>query len=243
MRFHIGLFAVMVATAAHGETLNDADKAALAGEWRAACGAEASDTSLVLEFALTGGTVQLDDGTEDGGTFSVAALQKQGRLVLAGHTVKWGGQDFRRCRAPVSRAAIRLSNAELAQFSSGMPPDDAVFVDTRARGGCKALDYQYLTIDLVGPLGFQLGRWNSFHLGEAIAGGKKPPFDDNANFTIEKAESRPDGIKLTITERIPPNGSRGDTATITLTTVAGKLSIPEWKRTYLRCPEAALAAH
>ena len=36
-----------------------------AGEWRAACGAEASDTSVVLEYAFTGGTAAVEKAAKD----------------------------------------------------------------------------------------------------------------------------------------------------------------------------------
>lgn len=220
-----------------------AEADAFAGEWRSACGAEASGPRLVLEFALTGGTIFVDDGSEDSATYPIADMQRQGKLSLQGKTLKWEGHTFQRCRTSADRAAIRLSKAEIVRLSSAMPPDNAIFVDARAKGGCKALDYQYLTIDLVGPLGFSLGRWNSMHLAEALADGKKAPFDEVSNWTIDKAQSAQDGIKLTVTELIPPNGSRGDTSVVTFATQDDRLSIPEWKRRYLRCPEGALAAH
>ena len=49
--------------------------------------------------------------------------------------------------------------------------------------------------------------------------------------------------KITITELIPPNGSRGDTMTITLVpTIDGRASVPEWKRSYMRCSANQLSA-
>jgi hypothetical protein len=215
----------------------------LSGEWRAACGAEAGDTSVVLEYAFTGGTAAIDNGMEEeSGTFPIVELEKQGKLSLKDGVVKWQGQTFKRCRGPADRSAIKLSKAQLAEIATTMPPAYPVFVDARAKAGCKARDYQYLRIDLIGPLGFELGRWNSLHLGELLAGDGKPPLpvDEVSNWKIEKAESVPGGYKLTITELIPPNGSRGDTTTITLATSSGgKLSVPEWKRSYIRCAEGS----
>lgn len=283
MRIGTGLIAAILAVcvspalAAQG-TLSAADKAALAGEWRAneakpdgACGrdAGAGDTTMVVEFALTGGTVTLEDGSEGGGAYQIGsadaaqdhiriALKDSGELWFVhrpggllksqsseGVTPEVAGLTFKRCREPADRGRIKLSAAQIAQISSTMPPDRAVFVDARAKGGCKALDYQYLTIDLVGPLGFTLGRWNSAHLGEALADGKKPALtlDEVANWTVDKAEAVPGGYRLTITELIPPNGARGDTSVITLAAPAGgKTAVPEWKRSFLRCPESSLAA-
>jgi len=236
---------IWLAIAAAAVLSGPAAAADLAGEWRAACGAQAGGTSVVLEYAFTGGTATIDDGTEDGGTFPIAALEKQGKLSLAGGAVKWNGQTFKRCRAPADRSAIKLSKTQLAELATTMPPDRAIFVDARAKAGCKARDYQYLRIDLIGPLGFELGRWNSVHLAERLASGGKAPLavDQVSNWTIEKAESVPGGYRLTITELIPPNGSRGDTSTITLATSSGgKVSIPEWTRLYLRCPASSLIA-
>jgi hypothetical protein len=212
----------------------------LAGEWRAACGAEASETSVVLEYTFTGGTAAVDNGMEeDSGTFAIAVLEKQGRLSLKNGAVTWEGKAFTRCRKPADRSAIRLDKNQILTLSS------AIFVDARAKSGCRARDYQYLRIDLIGPLGFALGRWNSVHLAETLAAGGKSPvtIDEVSNWTIEKADITQAGVKLTVTELIPPNGSRGDTTTVTLATADGKLSIPEWRRTYLRCPNGVGAAH
>ncbi len=215
----------------------------LAGEWRAACGANATGTSVVLEYAFTGGTAAVDTGVqEEMGPFPIPDLEKEGKLSIRNGVVKWQGETFERCRGPADRSAIKLAKAQLQDIATTMPPDFPVFVDARAKAGCKARDYQYLRIDLIGPLGFELGRWNSYHLGERLAdGGTAPlPLDELANWRIEKAESIPGGYRLTITELIAPNGSRGDTTTITLATSSGgKLAIPEWKRSYIRCADGS----
>lgn len=283
MRIGTGLIAAILAVcvspalAAQG-TLSPADKTALAGEWRAneakpdgACGrdAGAGDTTMVVEFALTGGTVTLEDGSEGGGAYAIGsadaadthiriALRDSGELWFVrrpggllksqsseGVSPEVAGLTFKRCREPADRSPIKLSAAQIAAISSAMPPDRAIFIDARAAGGCKALDYQYLTLDLVGPMGFSLGRWNSAHLAEALADGRKPKLarEPVANWTVDKADAVPGGYRLTITERIPPNGARGDTSVITLAAPAGgKTDIPEWKRSFLRCPASSLAA-
>jgi hypothetical protein len=283
MRIGTGLIAAMLVVCISPalraqDTLSAADKRALAGEWRAneakpdgACGRDASagDTTMVVEFALTGGTVTLEDGSEGGGAYAIGstdaadnhiriALKDSGELWFVrrpggllksqsseGVSPEVAGLTFKRCREPADRSAIKLGAAQIAAISSAMPPDSAIFVDARAAGGCKALDYQYLTIDLVGPTGFSLGRWNSAHLAEALADGRKPKLarDAVANWTVDKADAVPGGYRLTITERIPPNGARGDTSVITLAAPAGgKTDIPEWKRSFLRCPASSLAA-
>ncbi len=238
-----------------------------------ACGQNAKeyDRVLQLEFALTGGQFYFNDGDgsedavssvpikavdtnngalrfglADGGTWLFRSDGKH----LTVQTPPAGREDikgaiFTRCREPADRSAIKLSKAQIAEISSALPPQNYIFVDARAKAGCKALDYQYVFFDLVGPLGFSAGRWNSYHLAERLAGGKKPSLaiDEIANFTIDKAEAAPNGIHLTLTELIPPNGSRGDTATITLTLAKnGTAAIPEWKRTYRRCADSELAA-
>jgi hypothetical protein len=273
------IFVVSISPALRAQNmLSPADKAVLAGEWRAnaakpdgACGrdAGAGDTTMVVEFALTGGTITLGDGSEGGGAYAIGAadsadnhirialkdsgelwfVRRPGGLLKSqsseGVSPEVAGLTFKRCREPADRSPIKLSAAQIAVISSVMPPDHAIFVDARAAGGCKALDYQYLTLDLVGPMGFSLGRWNSAHLAEALADGKKPKLARDAvvNWTVDRAEAVPGGYRLTITELIPPNGARGDTSVITLAAPAGgKTAVPEWKRSFLRCPAAGLSA-
>lgn len=248
--------------------LSATDQAALAGELRNGCGAETSDMSVVMEFTVTGGTIWLDDGTEGADSYRVVSatmtkdrlhftLKDGGKMVFVRRSdgkmtgeessgLQFQGRTFQHCREAADRSAIHLSKAELADISASMPPDNPIFVDARAKEGCKVLDYQYLAIDMVGPLGFSMGRWKSADLAEKEADGKKTKLvtDEFTNWKIEKAESTPQGTRLTVTELIPPNGSRGDTTTITLTKSAGgKVVIPEWKRTYLRCTEDQLATH
>lgn len=275
----LGLSAIVLAAftaAAQAAPLTPADQLKLAGEWRAnpdkpdgACGQNASvgDMRFTLEFAVTGGQIFVDDGSEASQTFAVKgdSTAKALTFSLAG-SGSWKfsrkgdalvsdappdlydsqkGLVFHRCRPAASRAAIKLNKDQLGIVSSAMPPNHYIFVDARARQGCKALDYQYLTIDLVGPLGFTVGRWNSMHLAEQLADGKKPKLaiDEVSNWTIDKAEAVANGYKFTITELIPPNNSRGDTTTITLApTIDGRASVPEWKRTYARCSASQLRA-
>ena len=234
-----------------------------------ACGqnAGAGDMRFTLEFAATGGQIFVDDGTESSQTFPVKVdasakaatfdLGKSGAwkfsrkgdaLVSDSPPDLYAEQKrlvFHRCRGAADRSAIKLTKDQIGIVSSAMPPNHVIFIDARAKNGCKALDYQYLTFDLVGPLGFTLGRWNSTHLGEQLADGKKPKLavDEVSNWTIDKAEAVANGYKFTITELIPPNGSRGDTMTITLVpTIDGRASVPEWKRSYMRCSANQLSA-
>ncbi len=247
------LFVPIVAEAA---TISPADDALLAGEWATACGmkADGSRLRMVIEFAATGGQVSLDDGTEGAGQYPIkSATVTKDRValsfgemggftflrkgdVLQGTSGDVANLSFTRCRPAADRSAIKLDRQALHYLSAQMPPDYAYFVDARVKDGCKATDYQYLTIDLVGPLGFTLGRWNSWNLAEKVAAGAKQPFDEVTNFTIDKAERMGTNYRLTVTELIPPNGSRGDTTTITLApTPTGVLNVLEWKRSYRRC--------
>lgn len=184
MRVWIGMFVWVLAATPAAAALIEADKTALTGEWRPSCGAQAQpgETRIAIEFALTGGVANIDDGTESAGSFAIVskdgstfALKDGRKFVFAGGPLKWNGQFFKRCRGPVDRSAIRLTKAQTAEISSAMPPDQAIFVDARAKGGCKALDYQYLTLDLVGPMGFSLGRWNSEHLGRRWRRARRRP--------------------------------------------------------------------
>ena len=270
------LVGALAATAVQAAPLSPADQTKLAGEWRAnlekpdgACGQNAGDGDMrfTLEFAVTGGQMFVDDGSESSQTFAVKgdSTAKALTLLLAGDGAwkfsrkgdalvsdappdLYGNQKgliFHRCRPAADRSAIKLSKSQIAAVSAALPPNNYIFVDARARLGCKALDYQYLTIDLIGPLSFSIGRWNSMHLAEQLADGKKPKLaiDEVSNFTVDKAEAVANGTKFTITELIPPNGSRGDTTTITLApTIDSRVSVPEWKRTYLRCSVSLLRA-
>ena len=89
----------------------------------------------------------------------------------------------------------------------------------------------------MGPLGFTAGRWNSGALAEKLAVNEKPAVapDEIANWTIEAVEPTPEGWRVTATELIPPNGSRGDTTTFSLVAKDNTLAIPEWKRDFVRC--------
>ncbi|MBI1329022.1 MAG: hypothetical protein GC166_03850 [Alphaproteobacteria bacterium] len=266
---------VLSASLAHAAPLSPAVQQSLAGEWRAnpekpngACGADAGngDILMVIEFALTGGTISLDDGTEGGGEYAIASgmadkshitlkttedtaftfARLSGGLLKADASAESiGGMTFKRCRPPADRSAIKLTKAQLADVAHDFLPKRYVFIDTRAKKGCKATDYQYVFFNLVGPLAFEAGRWNSYHVGELLADGKKPklPLDDIANFTIGKADYANGAYRFTLTELIPPNNARGDTTTITLKLAKdGTATIPEWKRTYKRCAESELAA-
>jgi hypothetical protein len=129
-----------------------------------------------------------------------------------------------------------LSIVLCAGTASAMP-GGPILIDSRAPKGCKAALYQYFDFDVVGPGGFVLHRWSSSAAGEKLADGGKLGFatDEIADFTIDQADAIPGGYRFKVTERIPPNGSRGDTTTITVNVKGQTATIPEWKRSYAVC--------
>lgn len=261
---------VLGALSTHAAPLAGAARDAYAGEWRAnvgssasACGAGAAPGAVhfTLEFAMTGGSMFVDDNSESAGTQKVQSIDDTaGTVTLKLHDGAWTfkhaaggvlisdkpldaysemhGLTFRHCMPAADRGAIHLNAAQTAAISGAMP-NGPLLVDLRAKKGCKANAYQYLNFDLVGPAGFALHRWNSTAAGERLADGGKLAFliDDVADFRIEKADVVPGGYRFTVTELIPPNGARGDTTTINVVVNAKNhtASIPEWKRSYALC--------
>ncbi len=226
-----------------------------------ACGAGAQDgaVNFTLEFALTGGRIHIDDNTEmaesqpvtmvDDGRDALTLKLKDGKwtfkhaaggaLVAGAPPVPFGtlkGLTFRHCVPAADRSAIHLTPAQARGISSGMP-GGPILIDSRSPKGCKATLYQYLDFDVVGPTGFVLHRWNSAAVGEKLADGGKLSFktDEITDFAIEQADAIPGGYRFKVTEQIPPNGSRGDTTTITVNLKGQTATVPEWKRSYAVC--------
>lgn len=251
-------FAAVVAAFFSASVAQAAPHDDLAGKWVAvdnaasACGVgDAASTSLSFEFAVTGGRLDFDDGSESAGSSRIAAVtEADGVLTVA--LADRGAWRFRR-----QGGALRVEAApngaltakdllfkhcfEAADRSHIKLPDpDALwltgdFRDSRYR--CTANDYQALSIDVIGPVGFTMGRSNSWSIAEKIVAGHGPRgLDELQNWVIEAAEKTGSGYRLTVTELIPPNGSRGDTTTITLNRNGSTIVIPEWKRSYARCP-------
>ena len=255
---------VVAVSATQAAPVTGAARDAFAGGWRAgACGvgAEPNAASFTLEFAMTGGLLTVDTGDERSGQHPIEAVDvageafsfKSGSDVWRFKRAKDGGltvlaapslyselktRTFHRCQPPADRSAIHLNAKQTAAISASMP-NGPYLIDLRARKGCQAIEYQYLTFDLVGPTGFELHRWNSSAVGEKLANGGKLNFaiDEISNFRIEQADAIPGGYRFKITELIPPNGSRGDTTTITVNIKGKTAAIPEWKRTYALCSE------
>ncbi|MBI1210282.1 MAG: hypothetical protein GC190_02370 [Alphaproteobacteria bacterium] len=220
-------------------------------------------STMSLEFMRTGGTIFFDDGTdattrapltgadEANGIVTLTAGNQVWRFRVTGATTMNSvrssaslGADiddmvYKRCQVPADRNAIALDEAQLKLLAADMPGDEAFFIDTRIApktgDRCKVDETQYLFFALIGPSEFRLSRWNSFSLAEKIEGGKKPklPLDSVADWTITGA--RVDGGKYVfqIKDYEKPKAA---VKTIHLEAKAnGEYSIPEWKRTYVRC--------
>jgi hypothetical protein len=263
-----GLSFVLCAEAAGAAPVTGAARDAYAGEWRAnvgssasACGAgtQAGAVHFTLEFAMTGGSMFVDDNSESAGRQTVQAIDDvggtltlklqdgswtfkhaAGGVLISDHPLEaysqMHGLTFRHCVPAAERSAIHLTPAQARGISSAMP-GGPILIDSRAPKGCKAALYQYLSFDVVGPGGFVLHRWNSAAAGEKLADGGKLGFatDEITDFTIDQADAIPGGYRFKVTELIPPNGSRGDTTTITVNIKGGAATIPEWKRSYAVC--------
>ena len=219
---------------------------------------------ITFEFAVTGGRAQWTspdgegmnlavEASQDGKTISLLSpdgpgltfeLNDDGTLSgakMADFAGDLAGMQFRKCYEPADRAKIDGSAKALAFFGGAPDAPPVRFVDTRfAKKGkdlCLEPEAQYLELDMVGPLGFSLGRWNSAAIAEKLAVDEKVklPLDDLGNYTLESLTETGLGWEAALTELIPPNGSRGDTTTIRLQVKGDHVTIPEWQRDYLRC--------
>ncbi|MFT3810303.1 MAG: hypothetical protein QM698_10325 [Micropepsaceae bacterium] len=219
---------------------------------------------ITFEFAVTGGRAQWTNPNGEGMNLGIEA-SRDGRTVALispdGPSLKFElnddgtlsglemaefasdltGKQFRKCYEPADRANIDGSAKALEFFGGGAEAAPVRFVDTRfAKTGkdlCLEPESQYLRLDMVGPLGFELNRWNSAAIAEKLAVDEKAefPLDDLADYTLDALIPTGLGWEATITELIPPNGSRGDTSTIRLQVKGDHVTIPEWQRDYLRC--------
>ena len=197
--------------------------------------------SLGVEASLDGRTIALISPDGPGLKFELNEDGTLSGLEMAEFAGDLTGKQFRKCYEPADRANIDGSAKALAYFGGGAEMPPVRFVDTRfAKKGqdlCLEPESQYLRLDMVGPLGFELTRWNSAAIAEKLAVEEtvKVPLDDVSNFTLETLIQTGLGWEATVTELIPPNGSRGDTSTIRLQVKGDTVTIPEWQRDYLRC--------
>jgi len=219
---------------------------------------------ITFEFAVTAGRVIWTTPDGEGMSLGVTASQDAANIVLitpggpglgfrvnADGTLFGGdmpekaqdlsGKMFRKCYEPAGRAHIDGTAKALDFFGGGAETPPVRFVDTRfAKTGedlCLELEAQYISLDMVGPLGFSLARWNSAAIAEKLMANEAVKVwpDDIANFTLESLTQTGLGWEATVTELIPPNGSRGDTSTIRLRVKDDAVTIPEWQRDYQRC--------
>lgn len=219
---------------------------------------------ITFEFAVTGGRVQWTNAYGEGLSLGVSvavdgkavtlmtpdgpslnfSMNEDGTLSgleMADFASELTGKQFRKCYEPADRSLIDGSAKALVFFGGAGDAPPVRFVDTRfAKEGedlCTQAETQYLQLDIVGPLAFTLGRWNSAAIAEKLAAGEtvEHPLDDLGNYTLESLTPTGLGWEATVTELIPPNGSRGDTETIRLQVNGEGVTIPEWQRDYLRC--------
>jgi hypothetical protein len=222
----------------------------------------AEATTLAIEFERSGGVAFVDDGTEAASRGPVQSpSEENGIIALKIGDQAWrfrpdsknvmyrvrssaslgGDVDtmvFKRCKPAADRSAIALDDAALKFLAADLPGDEAFFIDDRhaAKTGdrCAVQETQYLFFVLIGPSEFRVSRWNSFAIADKLA-VKKPvklPLDPIADWKIETA--RADGKKFAVRMRDFDN-EKATPETIHIETKADGISIPEWKRTYVRC--------
>lgn len=218
---------------------------------------------MTMEFRLTGGQISFDDGAEGAGPqrivkaektgndtvlrlrdddtpFRMTPVGKDGLKVLTSGAEGFIGKTFRQCTAGEARTGITLDRADMTFLAGTMLPELPRFVDARVKGGCKAAQYQYLNFDLADPVQPEIRREDNDALG--VARFKKRvtvPVDDDGmgRWIIEAATRTAAGYDFTVIELIPPNGSRGDKTKLSALRTKDGISIPAWKRSYVRCKQ------
>ncbi|HEY2070501.1 MAG TPA: hypothetical protein VGG48_13170 [Rhizomicrobium sp.] len=256
----VALCLLVLASAATAVPLAEKDKALLAGDWRVGseCPAYPDKTTawFTLEFAVTGGEIQIDDpgvqrrmgiveSADASGTELTLAFQdktrwtfhRSGKDVLVSEAppaefAGLKGAAFRRCRGPADRSALKLEPDAIAFFSTMMPPDFAMFYDAHSKQGCKP-EGSYVSINFVGPERFAITR-GTLKLGSK--GGPSQP-QDSKTWSIDAADELPGVVRLTITELLGPDHTRGAAGRISLVSdgESNLLTIPEWDGVYRRC--------
>jgi hypothetical protein len=147
---------------------------------------------------------------------------------------------FKRCKNAADRSAIALDDQSLIFLAADLPGDEAFFMDERlaAKTGdrCAVNDTQYLFFVLLGPSEFRLSRWNSFALSDKLASKrpvKMPPLDEVANWLIERA--RQEGKNYVLRMRDYDNKDALPETIHVEVKAGGAITIPEWKRNFIRC--------
>jgi hypothetical protein len=222
----------------------------------------AEAVTLSLEFLRSGGIAFIDDGTENATRGPIkAASEENGIVALTIGEEVWrfraesdkvmyrvrssaslgGDVDtmvFKRCKKAADRQAIALDDSALRFLAADLPGDEAFFMDERLAGKtgdrCAVQEAQYLFFVLIGPSEFRVSRWNSFAIADKLA-VKKPvklPLDPVADWLVESA--RAEGKKLVIRMRDYEN-AKAAPETIHIEVKPDGITIPEWRRTYVRC--------
>ncbi len=222
----------------------------------------AEATALAIEFQRSGGVAFIDDGTEAASRGPIlSASEENGVVSLKIGDQAWrfrpdtkdvmyrvrssaslgGDVDtmvFKRCKPAADRSAIALDDAALKFFAADLPGDEAFFIDDRhaAKTGdrCAVKETQYLFFVLIGPSEFRVSRWNSFAIADKLAEKKsvKLPLDSVSDWAIESA--RTEGKKVVVRMREYDN-EKAVPETIHIEAKADGISVPEWRRTYIRC--------
>jgi hypothetical protein len=222
----------------------------------------AEATTLAIEFQRSGGVAFVDDGTEAASRGPILSVSEENGVVSlkigdqawrfrpdtkdvmyrVRSSASLGGDVdtmvFKRCKKAADRNAIALDDAALKFFAADLPGDEAFFIDERhaAKSGdrCAVKETQYLFFVLIGPAEFRVSRWNSFAIADKLAEKKpvKMPLDAVSDWQIESA--RAEGGKIVVRMREYDN-EKAVPETIHIETKGDGISIPEWRRTYVRC--------
>lgn len=194
-------------------------------------------------------SMNTQDGTAINFTVQAPDLMKAD-TVTGGDAAALSGKTLRKCFDPVDRSAIKVEHEtpigqpdDMSYLSQNGLGEQPRFVDTRFNADPKQLCHemmaQYVFFDLIGPLELTMGRYNTGAMAETLAEEKTPKIvpDDVGNWIVQAVEPIEGGWKVTVLELIPPNGSRGDTTTISVLAKGDTITIPEWKRTFQRCTD------
>lgn len=218
--------------------------------------------TLAIEFQKTGGVIFYSDGSqtalrgmissasEKNGVYNLTMNDEVFRFRPDGERIMFrvrssasigGDVDvmvFRRCEQPADRSAIDIDADAMKFLASDLPGDEAFFIDERIapKSGdrCAVQETQYLFFALVGPSQFRLSRWNSFAVADRLA-SKKPvkiPLDPVSDWLIESVHF--EGGKYVVRLKDFDN-SKALPEIIHVEPRTGSISIPQWKRNYVRC--------
>ncbi len=219
--------------------------------------------ALSIEFERSGGVIFADDGSEtslrgkiveaseSNGVVSLTVGQEIFRLRPDSDSImsrvrssaSLGGDVdtmvFKRCQKPADRSSIALDEVGMKFLASDLPGDEAFFMDERlvpkTGNRCAVNETQYLFFALIGPAEFRLSRWNSFALADKMAAKKPlklPPLDPVMDWRIESV--RADGTQFVLRMRDYDN-AKALPLTIHVEVKGSGISIPQWKRNYIRC--------